>query len=249
MRLSSVDLINMDISIIIVNFNTDKLVKDCISSIKRNTKKVKYEIIVIDNSVNNRGFAKANNIGIQRAKGKYILLLNSDTIVGRGAIDRLVEFANVTSDAGVIVPRLYNTNGSIQASCFRFPTLSLAIKQYFMSGGKLLDKYFPRSDKPVVVQSAVMAAFLITPQAIKKVGKLDEKYFMYFEDIDYCKRVYETGLKVYYLPEAEVVHIHGASGGKNMYLIDSSKKYHGIVEYYLYTFILWFGQKWEKMTR
>src|SRR5438552_3463269 len=131
----------MDISIIIVNFNTDKLVADCIASVKKNTKKVKYEIIVIDNSVNNRGFAKANNIGIKQSKGKYILLLNSDTIIKPGAIDKLFEFAENTPDAGVVVPKLLNTDGSIQASVFRFPTIGRAMQQYFFGKKKLLDKY------------------------------------------------------------------------------------------------------------
>jgi GT2 family glycosyltransferase len=233
----------MDISIIIVNFNTDKLVSDCIASIKRNTKKVTYETIVIDNTINNRGFAKANNLGIRKAKGKYILLLNSDTIVGKNSIDKMFEFAENNPDAGAIVPRLYNPNGSIQASCFRLPTIHLAFKQYFLKQGKLLDKYFPRSEKPTIVESAVMAAYLITPEALKKVGKLNEKYFMYFEDIDYSKKINEAGLKIYYLPEAQVVHIHGASGGTNKYLVDSAKKYFGTFNYYIYTFILWLGQK------
>src|SRR5690348_7319169 len=105
----------LDVSIIIVNYKTDKLVADCIASIKKTTKKVRYEIIVIDNSVNNRGFAKANNIGIKKAKGKYILLLNSDTLIPArpageaGAIDKLVEFAESREGKmGAVVPRLLN---------------------------------------------------------------------------------------------------------------------------------------------
>jgi len=238
------DLINMDVSIIIVNFNTDKLVRECVASVKKNTKKVKYEIIVIDNSVNNRGFAKANNIGISQAKGKCVLLLNSDTLVRPGAIDKLFEFAENNPDAGVVAPKLLNIDGTIQASCFRFPTIERAIQQFFLGKKGLLDKYVPTTE---TVDVAVMAAFLITPRALKEVGKLDEKYFMYFEDFDYCKRIQEAGLGVYYLPSAEVVHIHGASGAPNKYLVESSKKYFGNVQYYIYTFILWLGQKWEKL--
>ncbi|CAN5303750.1 N/A [soil metagenome] len=232
----------MDISIIIVNFKTDKLVSDCISSIKKNTK-LKYEIIVIDNSEDNKGFAIANNIGIRKAKGKYILLLNSDTIVKPQAIDKLYDFAETTPNIGAVVPQLLNSDGSIQGSVFKLPTVLKAIRQYFFGENKLLDKYYPKEKTPVVVESAVMAAFLITPETLKKVGKLDEKYFMYFEDLDYCKRINEAGLKIYYLPESEVIHIHGASGGKNEKLIESSKKYHGILVYYIYTLVLWLGQK------
>lgn len=237
----------MELSIIIVNFNTDKLVRDCIASIKKNTKKVKYEIIVIDNSINNRGFSKANNIGIKKAKGKYILLLNSDTMVKPYSIDKLYEFAKQKEDAGVIVPRLLNPDGSIQPSCFNLPTMSKAIRQYFLGQTGILDKYYPEGESARQVQAAVMAAFLITPNALKKVGLLSEKYFMYFEDLDYCRKVNEVGLKIYYLPQAEIVHIHGASGGKNKYLVESAKIYHGFVGYYIYTFVLWLGQKWEKI--
>src|SRR5258708_3742267 len=109
-------LINMDLSIVIVNFKTDKLVKDCVDSIKKNTKKTKYEIIVIDNSIDNRGFAKANNIGIKQVKGKYILLLNSDTIVKNVAIDKLCGFAEKHPDVGVIGAKLLNKDGTVQDS-------------------------------------------------------------------------------------------------------------------------------------
>ncbi len=242
----------IDISIIIVNFKTDKLVRDCIASVKKNTKRTKYEIIVIDNSIDNRGFAKANNIGINQAKGKYILLLNSDTIVKQGAIDKLFEFAESHADAGVVVPQLLNIDGSVQASVFKFPTIGRAIQQYFFGRKGLLDKYIPETE---TIEVGVMAAFLITPKALKEVGKLDEKYFMYFEDFDYCRRVREAGLKIYYVQDAQVTHIHGASGGKNKqslwlnhkYLVESAKKYHGFVGYYIYTFVLWLGQKWEKI--
>ncbi len=243
----------IDISIIIVNFKTDKLVSDCVASIKKNTKKVKYEIIVIDNSIDNRGFAKANNIGISKACGPsavnqakcpYILLLNSDTIVKPGAIDKLFEFAESHADAGVVVPQLLNTDGSVQASVFRFPTIGRAIQQYFLGKKGLLDKYIPETE---TIEVGVMAAFLITPKALKKIGKLDEKYFMYFEDFDYCRRVREVGLKIYYVPEAQMTHIHGASGGKNKYLVESAKKYYGFVGYYIYTFVLWLGQKWGRI--
>jgi GT2 family glycosyltransferase len=239
----------MDLSIIIVNFKTDKLVRDCINSINKSKSKVKYEIIVIDNSGDNRGFAKANNEGIKRAKGKYILLLNSDTIIKNGAIDKLYNFAEKHSDAGVVVPQLLNIDGSVQPSCFRSPTIGRAVRQYFLGEKNLGDKYYPKEKEPTVVESAVMAAFLITPKALGKVGKLNEKYFLYFEDLDYCREVNKAGLKIYYLPEAKVVHIHGASGGVNKLLIESAKKYHGFVGYYIYTFVLWLGQKWEKLLK
>ncbi len=236
----------MHLSIIIVDYKTPELVKKCIESIKKTKPKISYEIIVIDNSVDNRGFAKANNIGIKKAKGKYILLLNSDTLVKPEAIDKLYDFARSREeDAGVVVPRLLNPDGSVQASVFRLPTIWRAIKHYYFGQEKLLDKYIPADT--VEIESAVMAAFLITPKALKEVGLLNEKYFLYFEDLDYCRRIAKSRLKIYYLPEAEIIHLHGASGGVNKLLIESAKKYHGIVGYYIYTFILWSGQKLERL--
>lgn len=250
----------MEVSIVIVNYNTQKLTLDCIKSIKDSDIKAKYEIIVIDNASDeklpesksykliannyNLGFARANNQGIKEAKGKYILLLNSDTIVKKGAIDKLYQFATEHDDAGAIVPKLLNPDKTIQASAFKFPTIVRAIEQYFLGKKNLLDKYIPQTN---TIEVGVMAAFLITPKALKSVGILDEKYFMYFEDFDYCRKIHEKGLKIYYVPEAEVIHIHGASGGKNKYLVESAKKYHGFVGYYIYTSVLWLGQKWQKM--
>jgi GT2 family glycosyltransferase len=243
----------IELSIIIVNYNTKQLTLGCIDSIYKSAPKINFEIIVVDNASSeaipiskrhqviknkeNLGFAKANNQGIAKAKGKYILLLNSDTKVRPGTIEKLLGFAKSHTDAGVVVPRLLNSNGSVQPSVYRFPTLWRAFVP------KSLEKYVPKKE---VVEVAVMAAYLITPQALKKVGRLNEKYFMYFEDFDYARKLKQAGLKIYYLEKAEVVHIHGASGGVNQMLIESSKKYHGLWEYYLFTFILWTGQKLGK---
>ncbi len=245
----------VDLSIIIVNFNTDDLVRDCIASIKKSVKKVKYEIIVIDNSIDNKGFAKANNIGIKKAKGKYILLLNSDTLLKNGAIDVLYNFARSReSDCGVVGPKLLNKDGSTQDSVFHFPTIYAAIRQYWLKQKNNFGLYVPKTDVPIVVDAIVGAAFLITPKALKEVGGLDERYFFYFEDVDYCRKVKKARLKVYYLPDAEVIHLKGASG-KNLAtennqwrrLIPSSKIYHGIVGYYILFIVIWSGQKMRKL--
>lgn len=226
----------MELSIIIVNYKTPKLTKKCVESIKKFPPKFSYEVIVIDNSTDNVGFAMGNNKGIRKAKGKYILLLNSDTEVKKNSLDKLIRFAKKRSDAGAVAPRLLNEDGSVQPSCFNFPTIISSS-----------EKYAPQNTQ--VVDIAVMAAFLITPKCLKKVGLLDEKYFMYFEDFDYCRRIKKFGLKVYYLVDSEVTHIHGASGGVNKSLIESAKKYYGVVGYYTQTFILWLAQKCQKLLK
>jgi len=202
----------------------------------------------------NLGFAKAVNQGIKAANGEYILLLNSDTIVRKSALEKLVAFARKTSDAGVVVARLLNPSGAIQSSCYHFPSIKGAIKEFWLGEKSAFSKYAPKGKTPVAIDAAVGAAFLIPQKTIKEIGLLDEKYFMYFEDLDYCRRVWRAGLKVYYLPEAEIIHLHGASGKKlgrqpNKWLIQSSKIYYGVLKHYLINFIIWSGQKWQKLRK
>ncbi|MFC1625070.1 glycosyltransferase family 2 protein [Patescibacteria group bacterium] len=267
------------LSIIIVNYNTKKLVLDCFDSIKKEGSKISLEVIVVDNASSdgskevfkklekenkefilidnkdNLGYAKANNQGIKISKGKYLLLLNSDTLVKKNALGNLVKFAEKTPDAGVVGSRLYNLDGSLQFSCYHFPTIKNAILEYFLGQKGLFEKFAPKGKKPVTVDALVGASFLITPKARKKVGVLDERYWAYFEDIDYCRQVWKNGLKVYYLPSSEIIHYHGASFKKASpdeakrwrRLIPSSKIYHGVVKHCILNSIIWIGQKWQKL--
>lgn len=270
----------LKLSIVIANFNTKELTLKCLEGVEKEGVGLDYEVIVIDNgsgddswealsklkennknlilirNEENLGYVKANNQGIKKSRGKYVLLLNSDTYLKQDSLKELIEFAEEHEDAGVIGPKLLNTDGSVQASCFRFPTIKNAVLQYWFGKKGLYDKYIPNGDNPSEVDSLVGAAFLITPKALEKIGKLNEKYWAYFEDIDYCRRVHKAGLKVYYYPKAEVVHHHGASFSKLAdkdeqwkRLVPSSKIYHGLFKHYLINFILWFGQKWRKYSK
>ena len=198
----------------------------------------------------NLGFAKANNQGIKIARGKYILLLNSDTIVKPGALEEMTAFAEKHPEAGIVGPKLLNSDDSLQPSCFHFPTIWGAIKEFWLGKKNAFSKYAPRAKTPVAVNAVVGAAFLISPQARARVGLLNERYFFYFEDLDYCRQIWKNGLKVYYLPEAEIVHLHGVSGKKlndkpNKWLVESSKIYYGRWQYYLITAIIKLSQ-WRK---
>lgn len=269
-----------DVSVIIVSFNTAELTLDAVESVYKNSSGVSFEVLVVDNASSdnsvkvlkdfgknksnftlienekNLGFAKANNQAAYIAKGKYLFLLNSDTKVLPDSIKKLLYFAEKEKDAGVVGPRLLNGDGSIQASCVNFPTIKNAFKEYFLGQKGLFDKFAPTGESPQEVDALVGAAFLITPQAIKKVGLLDERYFFYFEDIDYCRKIKKAGLKVFYYPKVEIIHYHGVSGkklapAKDQWkrLIPSSKIYHGFFKHYLLTLILWLGQKWEKIRK
>lgn len=269
------------LSIVIVNLNTRDLTIGCLRSIEKEAKDIPFEVLLTDNGSNdgsvealkklqsekywkekltlifndsNTGYAKANNQGIKKAKGEYILLLNNDTVVHKNALQSLIKFAESTPDAGVIGSRLLNIDGTLQMSCYHFPTITNAINEYFLGKKGLFEKFAPKGDLPVTVDSVVGAVFLITPEAKKRVGILDERYFAYFEDIDYCRQVWKQGLKVYYLPESVITHYHGATFKKLANeserwkkLIPSSKIYHGLIKHYVINAILWVGQKWQKL--
>jgi len=145
----------MDLSIIIVSYNTKKLTLEAVSSVYEEGSDIEKEVIVVDNNSqdgstealrkflggqrsfrlienkDNLGFAKANNQGIRQSKGEYVLLLNSDTIVKKGTLGKLIKFAQSKADAGVVGPRLLNKDGSIQESCFHFPSVRGAILEYW----------------------------------------------------------------------------------------------------------------------
>ena len=267
----------MNLSIIIVNYNTRDLLQDCLKSIYvPYPKPYVFEVIVVDNgstdgslqSINslkwpnlrvitnkkNEGFAKAVNQGIRQSIGKNILLLNSDIVVKKDALVKLLAFVENHPQAGLVGGRLLNSDGLPQGSCFFLPTLWRVVKEFWLGnkGFSVVKKYVPKGKGPSEVEAVTGAVFLIPGKILAKVGFFDERYFMYFEDLDYCRRVRQAGLKVYYLPQAEFIHTHGASG-KDMpektrqWLVESSKIYHGKCRYRLVTFIIWISQRWRKL--
>lgn len=276
----------MELSIIIPNYNTKKLLKECLTSLissnlirinsnKNSLKFENYEIIVVDNgstdsSVDflkkeaarnkmiqiilldqNWGFAGAVNRGIKKARGRFLLLLNSDTQVQKETLKEAIEFAQKHSQS-IIGLQLVNLDGSIQPSVYRFPSIEGAIKEFWLGKKDSYQKYYPKSQKAIKVDAITGAAMLIPKKLIKKIGLFDEKYFFYFEDLDYCRRAKKMGIEVYYLPSARVFHYHGAAGKEmpeitHQWLVESSKKYNGLAKYYSLTSIIWLGQKWQKL--
>jgi len=234
---------DVDVSIIIVNWNTRKLLVDCISSIYENVNNLNFEIIVVDNAssdgsveminfkfpkvkiivnTKNMGFAAANNQGILTSKGRYILLLNSDTLVLKNSLQKTVVFADCHEKVGIVGCRVLNPDNSLQPTCFMFPSVT-----NMLFSSTYLHKLFPenrlfarermtwwkRNDVRQV--DVVTGCFmLIRRKAIKKVGLMDEQFFMYAEETDLCYRFKQAGWKVMFTPDAQIIHFGGQSSRK-----------------------------------
>ncbi len=261
-----------DLSIIIVTYNSEKNIGGLLDSIKKSPDKLSKEVIVVDNasqdktlkvitkhrlktrlikSKQNLGFAKAVNLAIKQAHGENYLLLNPDTVLVGKVLEVLFQFAQKTRPLGAVAPRLLNFNGKPQASVFYFPSLTNAVLRYFFGFKNRFSKYLPSKSQPV--QVAIMAALFIPKATIDKVGLLDERFFMYYEDIEFAKRLRQFHLPLYYLTSAKIKHVSGASGNFKSHLesplLKSAQIYHGRVYSKILNLTLWLGQKFEKLLR
>lgn len=230
----------LDVSIIIVNWNTRDALRSCLQSIYRQAGEISFNVVVIDNAstdgsaemvkaqfpqvtlienMENRGFASANNQGITTAKGRYVLLLNSDTIVLNRAIAKMVSFADDNPEAGIVGCRVLNPDKSLQRTCFMFPSIL-----NMLLSSSYLYKIFPRSrifarermtwwDRSDVQEVDVVTGccMLARREAIEHVGLMDERFFMYGEETDWCYRFKKAGYKVLFTPGAEIIHLGGES--------------------------------------
>lgn len=263
----------IDVSIITVGYKSEDTIVPFLNSIQKNKDSLKKEIIVVDNypsdkgadkaekhplkplvirNLENVGFSKAINAGIAKSKGEYVLIINPDTRIVKDALVKLVNFAKSKNKVGAVAPRLLNNDGKIQASCFMFPNISNAIKYYFFGNKQSFNKYIP-SEKTSIVDVAVMAAFLVPRTTLNAVGLLDERFFLYYEDVEFCYRLQKNGYPVYYYADALVKHAHGASGNFRSHLSSPLAKaaqvYHGRVGSLLLNTVLYLGQKWQKLVR
>jgi GT2 family glycosyltransferase len=229
-----------DISIIIVNWNTSELLKNCLVSIERTVKDLSYEIIVVDNGSHdgstdmlrntfphvrliensrNLGFAAANNQGLRIMCGRYALLLNTDTILQENAVRELFSFMETCPEAAMACGQLLNADGSKQNSVACFPTLLT-----LMTNTPLLEYLLPRKypskrhryKEPIEVDSGIGACLLVRKQAVDEVGELDERYFFFFEETDWAYAMNKAGWKIFHVPTAFIYHLQGQSIGKDV---------------------------------
>ena len=231
------------VSITICSWNTQEDLRKCLESLWEVRGEAFFETIVIDNnsadgspdmveanfpwvrlirSSRNLGFTGGQNHCIAARQAPHALLLNSDTIVHKGAIARILEYADNHAEVGIVGPRLLNLDGSIQYSCRRFPNPLAALFRNTPLGKLFPNNRFTRDylmsdfahDKIAEVDWVSGAALFARKEFIDKVGLLDEGYFMFSEDVDWCFRCWEAGFKVMYLPDAVITHAIGKSTDK-----------------------------------
>ncbi|BAM00821.1 MULTISPECIES: glycosyltransferase family 2 protein [Caldilinea] len=225
------------LSVIIVNWNTCALLAECIAAVERETTSIPHDIWVVDNGSSdgsaamlrqdfphvqviespvNLGFARANNLAMRRSAGRYLLLLNTDALVQPGSVQALLQVAEAAPRAGVVGAHLLNPDGTFQASHTHFPTLWQEFLILSTLGRRLVRPWYPshgpeETKGPQRVEYVEGACMLVRREALAEVGGLDEGYFMYAEEVDWCKRMRAAGWEVWYAPAAKVVHIGGAS--------------------------------------
>lgn len=184
---------------------------------REEVKKVFPSAHLIENE-RNLGFAKAANQGLQKASGRYALLLNPDTQVKNGAVERLVLFMDAHADAGMAGGQLLNADGSKQNSIANFPSLGTELLNKSLLRW-LFPKKFPGKERnysePIEVDSVIGACMIVRRDVLNQVGFLDEDYFLFLEETDWCYRMKKAGWKIYHVPQAEIYHLQGKSAERD----------------------------------
>lgn len=230
----------MDISIIIVNWNTRELLSNCLESIFKTVHDIAYEVIVVDNgsqdgsvtmlrsrypqvkvieNMENRGFGAANNQALRIMTGRYALLLNTDTVLQDNAVHELFTFMERNPEAAMACGQLLNVDGSKQNSIGHFPTLLT-----LLTNVPLLEYLFPKHypskryhySEPIEIDSGIGACLMVRKKAIDEVGMFDERYFFFFEETDWAYQMRKAGWKIYHVPTAFIYHLQGKSIGRDV---------------------------------
>jgi GT2 family glycosyltransferase len=230
----------LDVSVVIVNWNTRDMLRDCLRSVYEQTKDIAFEVIVVDNASadgsaamvrtecpqtvlidnrDNRGFAAANNQAMAVGRGRYVLLLNPDTLVLDGAVQKTVAYADAHPDVGVLGCQVWENESVIQRTCFRFPSVwgtfiqAVGLYRLFprsrLLGREKMGDWNRDDERNVDVVSGMY--MLVRREAIEAVGVMDEDYFVYGEETDWCCRFWKAGWRCVFAPIARIIHRDGGS--------------------------------------
>ena len=233
----------MKLSVVIICWNDLRVLRECLHSIYQGTHSTDFEVLVSDNGSTdgsvefirqkypevrvlenraNLGFAKGNNVGIRASNADYVLILNPDTIIHDGALDRLVQFAEKHPEAGGFGCRVLNPDGTYQTSARLFPTVrrywvsALGLKKLANVSSLFLFEEYPRwfgeTERPIDWQSGCCVMF--RGDLLRSLGGFDEQFFYHFEEVDLCRRVWAAGHPILFTPEAVITHLGGQSVGR-----------------------------------
>lgn len=267
-----------EISVVIVTWNCEQFIVDCLKSIISQLP-ASSEIIVVDNasadgtidavrsllpsvklieSQKNLGFAGGNNLGIDASTGEYICLINPDVVVREHCIRRMMEYMDQNTAVGLLGPKIVGTDGAVQRSCMRRPTLwnqlcrALALdtltKHSRLFGGYLMNDFAHQELRDVDIINGCF--WMVRRAALKQVGVLDSRFWMYGEDLDWCRRYNEAGWRVVFFPGSEALHFGGGSSAHAPLLcylemmradLQYWRKYHDLISYWSYFAILYIG--------
>lgn len=228
----------MDVSILIVHYNTPGLLRQTLRAIERANPSCSYEVIVVDNnpkqriskvlkeefsrvvfleSASNQGFGRGMNQAIEQAQGDYLFVYNPDIMLQEGVLERLLDYMKQHPDVGMVGPKLLNPNGTHQNSCYRFMTPEVILYRRIPGLGRLgfarksIDHYLMTDlDRSCEtdVDYILGAAMFVRRVALEEVGGFDPGFFMYFEDQDLCRRFWQAGWRVVYYPHVSLIHYH-----------------------------------------
>jgi GT2 family glycosyltransferase len=231
-------LISVEISVVIVNWNGKQFLEGCLESLGTARPRRSMEVLVVDNastdrsaemvetkfpwvklikSAENLGFAKGNNVAIRQCQGRYIALVNPDVVVFPGCLDALAEFLDKNPQVGNVGPRVFNPDMTQQSTCRRFPTLwnnfcsATRLERLFMSSPFFTGEhmFYFSHDRTRAVDVLVGCFTMIRREAFDAVGLLDEDLFMYGDDVDWCRRAWDAGWQVVFHPEGQAIHYRG----------------------------------------
>jgi len=236
----------IELSISVNSFKNPELLKLCLDSIKKNVLDVDHEIIVADSETDedteimmreeypeikffphkkNVGFQNLLKKGIEASRGKYLFFLNGDILVTKNSIKKLLDFIKGNPKVGMVGPKLLNFNGTFQYSCFHFyEPITVFYRRTFLKNFGFAKKHLDwflmkeRDHGKLIEADWIMGSAMLTSRvAIQKVGLMDSRFFMYMEDVDWCRRFWEKGYKVVFYPFSEMYHYHGKASGKGSF--------------------------------
>jgi len=266
----------LKLAIVIIHYNTSGDLERCLASLAAFPAGVGHEIVVVDNAsvdegltdvqhrypacrwiINdvNVGYARGCNQGMEAVEADYYLVLNPDIVVQPGALDRLLEFADDHPRAGMVGPQLLNEDGSIQDSCRRFYTFKTFLLRRTFFGKifpdsltvqrHLMKDFDHRSSRPV--DWVLGGCLLVRRSAMDRIGPMDERFFLYFEDVDWCYRMWQAGFEVQYTPDARFEHRHRRASAQGKFSKSFWLHLGSLISFYeKWGMLVWLVKKWRE---